>query len=92
LNGIEFGPPTTWPSEIKLLNIEGKIQYLEIELNLFHGIHNHYPKNLKELIGPEGISASMLQDLTEGEKIVYRVSKTGDTAYINNRRVELFWK
>jgi hypothetical protein len=85
LEGVTFGPPSIWPSEIRLLSTEGKIQYLEIEINLFLNTHNRYPKSLSELLAPD-----LLADLTQEEDIAYEISENGKAAYINNKQVRRF--
>jgi hypothetical protein len=88
LGGDTFGSPSTWPSEMKLLSTEGKLQYLGMELNLFFGSHERYPENLQEMVAPAGIPAELLRDLIEGEDISYVVSEDGQKAYLNGQRVK----
>lgn len=88
LDGHCFGPPYTWRSETSLLNSEGKVQLLEIEVASFFSKYQRYPKNLQEMIDPSNkdtgrISERLYRDLTEGENIAYRVSEDGKTAYLN---------
>ncbi len=91
LEGDTFGQPSTWPSEMRLLSTEGKIQYLEINLNFFFKSNNRYPKNLQEMVSSGEMPAWLLRDLTEGEKIIYQVAEDGKTAHLNGERVVSSW-